>query len=147
MPVSKCNLSLIAARGDTCRAALLLPAIDPVRELVVGDDVIELRRRLVVPTAPGAPAVDGDGRALINREQDNLRIVRVDPDAVIIVAARRAFPRREGCASVGGLIGRDVGDVNCVGIFRVGFDFGKVRAAPPQARVFVDAPPAFARII
>src|SRR5262249_3529377 len=60
--------ALLAPRGSPGRAALLLPAVDPVRPAVVGDDVIHLRRRLVVPTAPRLAAVDGDRRALISGE-------------------------------------------------------------------------------
>ena len=42
---------LLVLGGDR-RARVLLRAVDPVRKRVVGDDVIELRRRLVVPRAP-----------------------------------------------------------------------------------------------
>src|SRR5205085_9157410 len=83
VPFAEGDLPVVAARGDPCRAALLLPAVDPVGELVVCDDVIKLRRRLVVPAAPGAPAVDRDDRALIAGEQDDLRVVGADPDRVI----------------------------------------------------------------
>ena len=53
MPVAKGDLAVVAAAGDAHRAALLLAAAQPIGEGVVGIDVIELRRGLVVPRAPG----------------------------------------------------------------------------------------------
>src|SRR5205807_2937378 len=52
LPVAGGDLTRVAAADDAGRPALLLAAVDPVREAVVGDDVIELGGRLVVPTAP-----------------------------------------------------------------------------------------------
>jgi hypothetical protein len=67
-PIAKRDFAEVAAAGGADRAALLLAAIDPVGKLVVGDDVIELRGRLVVPRTPGLAVVDADGRALIDGE-------------------------------------------------------------------------------
>src|SRR5205807_6782492 len=64
-PLAKGDLAVVAAAGNACRAAFLLAAVDPVRELVVGDDVVKLGSGLVVPGAPGLAAVHGDGRALV----------------------------------------------------------------------------------
>src|SRR5205085_5827619 len=90
-PVAEGYRAVVAAARRPDRAALLLAAVDPIWELVVGRDVVELRGRLVVPTAPGAPAVDRDGRALIRREQDDCGVLGVYPDGVIVVAAGRAL--------------------------------------------------------
>ncbi len=65
MPVAKRDLAIVAAAGNARGAALLLPAVDPIRKAIVGDHVIELRGRLVVPGAPGCAAIDRDGGALI----------------------------------------------------------------------------------
>src|SRR5262249_181403 len=78
--------AIIAPAGDRGRAALLLPAVDPVRPAVVGDDVIHLRRRLVVPTAPRLAAVDGDRRALIGTQDHNVALLWFDPAAGVIVS-------------------------------------------------------------
>src|SRR6266404_5704520 len=43
------DLAVLAPAGHAGRAALLLCAVDPVGKLVVGDDMVELRRGLVVP--------------------------------------------------------------------------------------------------
>ena len=80
MPVAEGDLAVVAAAGDAGRAALLLAAVNPVGKLVVGADVIELRGRLVVPGAPGLAAVHADGGALIDRESNDVGVVRVDPD-------------------------------------------------------------------
>ena len=101
VPVAERDLAVVAAAGDAGRAALLLAAVDPVGKLVVGDDVIELGRRLVVPGTPGLAAVDGDDRALVAGEQDDVGIVGIDPDGVIVVAAGRAADAGERLAAVG----------------------------------------------
>src|SRR5207244_10609326 len=63
-------------------------------------DVVHLRRRLVVPRAPRLAAVDADDRPLIARERDDVRIVRVDPAALIVVASRRAADAAPRLAAV-----------------------------------------------
>src|SRR6185437_8772423 len=104
MPVVEGDFTVVAPARCARRAALLLSAVDPIRELVVGDHMIELRRRLVIPGAPGAAAVYGDGCALIDPQQNDVGILRVDPDAVVIVSTRRTLPRIEVLAAVGGLV-------------------------------------------
>src|SRR5262249_50240168 len=47
-----------ARHGNGC--VVLLRAVNPIRELVVGDDVIELACRLVVNRAPSLAAVERD---------------------------------------------------------------------------------------
>src|SRR5690242_3999785 len=87
MPIAEVDLAVVAAARDAGRSALLLAAIDSVREGVVGADVIELRGGLIVPRAPGLAAVDRDHRPLIAGEENYVGIVRVDPEPVIVVAA------------------------------------------------------------
>ena len=74
MPFAEGDLPVVAAARHAGRAALLLAAADAIRESVVGVDVVHLRGRLVVPRAPRLAAVDGDDRALIAHEQDDLGI-------------------------------------------------------------------------
>src|SRR5204862_6978285 len=64
-PIAPGDRPVIAARRNACRTALLLPAVNPVGKLIVCDDVIKLRCRLIVPTAPGLAASNGDACALI----------------------------------------------------------------------------------
>ena len=107
-PVAKRDLAAVAAAGGADGAALLLAAVDPVGKLVVGRDVVELGRGLVVPGAPGAAAVDRDVGALIGHEEHDLGMERVDPDAVVVVTAGRALDRSPGLAGVVRLVGGDV---------------------------------------
>src|SRR5262249_52245683 len=59
-PTAPGDRAIIAPASYRRRAALLLTAVDPVRPAIVCDDMIHLRRRLVVPTAPRLAAIDGN---------------------------------------------------------------------------------------
>src|SRR5207302_3533791 len=65
LPIAKSNFTVVTAAYRGRRSALLLRSIDPVRKAIVGSHMIELRRRLVVPTAPRRAAIHADHRALI----------------------------------------------------------------------------------
>src|SRR5205807_4728726 len=75
-PLPERDLSVVAAAHDSGGPALLLAAVHAVRELVIGADMVKLRRRLVVPRAPRRSAVHRDDGALVAGEQDDLRVVR-----------------------------------------------------------------------
>ena len=78
MPLAVGDLAVVAPAGDAHRAAFLLSAQHVVGKGVVGADVVKLRRGLVVPRAEGLPAVDGDDRALVARQQDDVGIGGVE---------------------------------------------------------------------
>src|SRR5689334_7554600 len=80
MPVMEGDLAIVATAQRAGRAALLLATVHPVWVLIVGDDVVELRRGLVVPGAPSASTVYADGCALIDSHENDVRIFWVDPD-------------------------------------------------------------------
>ena len=115
--------------------------------MIVGDDVVELRGRLVVPTAPSGAAVDADGGALIAREQEDLRILGVDPDGVVIIAAGRAFDGGERMTAIGGAVGGSVADVDGVFVIRRDADPGEIEAASPDALFIVHALEIFAGVV
>src|SRR6185312_11312322 len=110
-PVAERDLAVVAPAGDGDRAAVLLRAENAVGELVVGDDVIGLGGRLVVPGAPGLAAVDGDRPALVDADGH-------DPGVVVVVATRRAPGDGEGLAGVGGVVPGRGADVDFVGVVR-----------------------------
>ena len=56
------------------------------------------------------PPLTRDDRALVADQQNDLRIGRVDPDVLIVVAARRAAQPRPGLAAVASTHGHDAGD-------------------------------------
>src|SRR5262249_8211310 len=147
VPLAERDLAVVAAAADAGRAALLLTAAHAVRERVVRAHVVELRRRLVVPGAPGLAAVHGPDPALVAGKDHRPRIVGVDPEAVGIVAARRAAKRREGLAAVRRLPGHDVDAVDDVGVLRVDLDLREVAGTPPDPRVGVDPLPAEAGVL
>src|ERR1039457_5424441 len=146
-PVAKGDFAEVAAAGGADRAAFLLSAIDPVGKLVVGDDVIELRRRLVVPGAPGLAAIHADGRALVYGEGDDVGAFGIDPDGVVVVAAGRALDGRKVLASVGGSVGRSVGHIDHIFLSRIDAHAGKVVAASNNAFFGIHELPAFAGIV
>ena len=65
LPVAEREHALARPGADADAAAILLRAVEPVGEAIVGGHVINLRGRLVVPGAPGLAAIDADHRALI----------------------------------------------------------------------------------
>src|SRR5213075_1154356 len=64
-PVAEGDLPEIAAARHSPGARVLLGPVHAVGERVVRDHVVELRRGLVEPAAPAAPAVERDHRALV----------------------------------------------------------------------------------
>ncbi len=94
LPVALRDLRELAARAHRHRAAVLLRADHPVREAVVDRCVVDLRRGLIEPRAPGHRAriggtrVAGDDRALVARDDQDVRVLGRDPHLVVIVAAR-----------------------------------------------------------
>src|SRR6516225_6421086 len=74
MKLTERDLAVVAATGNSCRAALLLATVNPIRELVVGADVVELGGWLIVPGAPGFPTVDGDNSSLVAGQKYNLPV-------------------------------------------------------------------------
>src|SRR6266404_8933505 len=128
IPIAKADLSKVAAAGDAGAAAFLLPSIHPVRKLIVGDDVIELRSGLVVPRTPGGTMVDADGDALVAGQGDDLGVFRIDPYGVIVVAARGSLDGSKAVARIGRPVGRGIGDKDRVAISRMDADACKVVA-------------------
>ncbi len=145
MPVAHRDLPVVSAARHAGRPAFLLAAADPVRKRVVRAHVVELRRRLVVPGTPRRSAVDGHHRALIPGQQHRVRVVRVDPEAMVVVASGRAAPAGERPAAVCRLPGDDAGGVDDVRVLRVDFDFCKVGFTLGHARIAVDQKPTGAR--
>ena len=147
MEFAERDRAVVAAARHLGAAALLLAAEDAVRKPIVRDDVVELRRRLVVPRTPRRAAVDRDGRALIDAERDRLRIVRIDPHGVIVVAAGRAFDAGPRRAAVARAISRRVCGVDLVRVVRIGGDAGEIFRAPAHALFLVRLPPRRARVV
>src|SRR5947207_7424621 len=147
MPLPERDLTVVAAAHDTDRAALLLAAVHPVGKTTVGRHVVELRRRLVVPRAPAVAAVHRHHRALITRQQDDLGVVRIDPQTMVVVPAGGAPECREGLPAVHGLPRHDVGDVHDVGLGGVDLDLVEVAVPAPPTLVGVREAPVLTAVI
>ena len=74
---------------------------------------------LRVPRAPRLAAVERDDRALVDHQHHDVRIVRVPPQILIVVAARGALEGQECLSTIGRLVADDIGDDDRVGIFWV----------------------------
>ena len=91
--------------------------------------------------------IHGDGGALVHGQQNDIGIERVDPDGVIIVAARRAFNRRKVLPRIRRSIGGGVGNVDDVGIARVDPHTGEIRASPVYPVFVIDPLPGGSGIV
>src|SRR4051794_7668928 len=137
----------VAAARDRGRARILLRAVNPVWISVVGGDVIELARRLVVPAAPGLSAVQGDQRPLVDPEDSPIRVLRVDPQGVEVVARRVALQRNKMRAAVVRAQLDRILHPDLVGVLGVGGDLAEIPATVPDALVASDLVPGRTRIV
>src|SRR6266702_5995559 len=147
MPIAKSYFAVIAAALRRHGAALLLRAVNPVRKTIVRGDVIELRGWLIVPTAPRRAAIHADDRALIGAERDDLRMFCADPDALVIVAARRSFESHKCFSAVRGFPRRGIRNVNHLRIVRRHRNSHRAWAAAANAAVGVYLLPGLACIV
>src|SRR5262249_10315735 len=145
-PIAEGEQSLTRPRAHSDAAAILLRAVQPVRETIVGRNVVHLSGRLVVPGTPTLAAIHAHDRALVSGENHAIAVARIDPKLMVVVAARRTLERREGLAAVGGDIGGGVDHIRPVGIGGVDGYGGEVPSASPEAILIVDQLPRSAGI-
>ena len=126
MPIAKGDGAVIAAAGNRRGAAILLRAVNAIRKLVIYRHMIELRRRLVVPGAPSGAAIHADGRALVAAEDHALRIFRIDPKRMVIIAPRRAFDGYKSPAAINRAIKRDVRRIHHIRILGINYDLAEI---------------------
>src|SRR5215472_12303786 len=98
-PVMKIQVAILAAARRGGGSAILLRAVHPIRKLIVGCHVIKLSRRLIEPRTPRLAAVVRDDRPLVTAQNHSPRIVRVDPQRVVVWACRIAFEHSETFSS------------------------------------------------
>src|SRR5258708_4487451 len=146
-PIMKIQGSIIAAAWRGRGVAILLRGVNPVGKSVVDGDVVKLAGGLVEPGAPCFAGVAGDDCALVATHNHAQRLIGIDPQSVIIVAAGRAFPGVESGSAVGGLVRRGVRHINRVGIFWIDAEFTEVPAALPDAAVVRDTLPVLRAVV
>src|SRR6476661_5025445 len=148
-PVAERNLAVVAAALNSDRTAFLLTAVKSVRKRVVRTYMIQLRRRLVVPRAPTLPAIHGDDRALVHAQQNDVRIIRINPNVLIIVTAWRAAPTIPGFPAIVRFPTNDAGRVNDLRIFGIELQHGQIAPAnsKPGAGIISCPTPGLAAVI
>ncbi len=137
MPVVKSDLAIHATAVDAGRTRILLSAAKPIRERVVGSHVIHGAGGLGIPVAPRFTAIRRNHAALIADQQNDIRIVGIDPALLVVVAT--------GCTTYGG-----PGQTGVLGppengraavynllVFRIDGDCGEVPATDAPQRTIV----------
>ena len=104
--------------GHDHRRIVLLRAVDAIRILVVHGHLIDFGGRLVILRTPGAAAIQRNVGAAVVRLHHELRVLRIDPD--IVVVAMRRVGAAERLAAIGASKPVFVADENDIGI--VGID-------------------------
>ena len=149
MPFAEGDGAIVPATGDAGGTTLLLAAADAIGKIGSYGNMVELRGGLVVPGTPGRSASERHQGALIADQKNNVRIVGVDPQILIVVAARRPAKTGPGFAAVVGLHGYGAGAINDVRILGIYFWNGKVAAADAsgRARIISRLVPAFSSVV
>ena len=81
--------------------------------------MIHLRRWLVVPTAPRSAPVGRYDRALVAPEENDLGIIRIDPNVLIIIATGCAAKTSPRLAAIGRLPTDCAGGIDHFRILRI----------------------------
>ena len=93
-PIFPPNHTAVGAARDADVRVVLLRAVNVIRKRVVDCDVIKLRGRLIILRGPAFSAVDRDAGAAVIRIADPIRILRIDPESVVIPVSRRKQIKR-----------------------------------------------------
>src|SRR5207253_7862193 len=112
LPVALPDAGAGRPMADAHRAVVLLRAQETIRKVGVDGDSIELRGRLIALRGPARAAVGGDVHAAVVGLDHPPRIVRSDPE-IVIVAMRRGN-RAPGLAAVFRFVETNVADVDRV---------------------------------
>ena len=146
-PVPGRDLIVVGAAYNRGAATILLRAIHDVGKLVVGSHMIELRRRLVVPTAPGQAPIEADRGSLVRSEDHAGGISGIDPKLVIIIAAGRAAQHRNCLPSILRSVESDIRHIDHIGIVRIDRDAVEVPCPAGQPRIGIRECPCIPSIV
>ena len=144
-PVAHVDHRTVAAAANDHAAVVLLTGIQLVREIVIGGDVIELRRGLVVLRAPAVAAIHRHRHATVVGVDHVAAVARVDPELMIITV--RGLDHLESPAAVDRLEHRRIHDPHDVGVLRIGGELHVVPAARLDQAILGLPRPALAGII
>jgi hypothetical protein len=96
MPVVERDPPVVRPALHAGAARVLLSRADAIGKRAVGGDVIHRRGVLVVPVAPTSSTIRRHHRSLIGDREDDLRVVRIDPDALVVITTGSAAHRAPG---------------------------------------------------
>src|SRR5262249_25001189 len=144
-PIGAVNDTVIRARPNSHGRVVLLRAVDAVEKIVVGGDVIELRRRLVVLRGPVLATVHADGRDAVVAVDQAILVGGVDPQSMVI-AVRRA-QALEGLAAIDRAVQPGVGNIYSASVLRIGPHVREIPSALPEAMVGIDQGPMSATVV
>ena len=144
-PVTLADEAVVRPAGDRNRTVVLLCTIKAIRLLIVGRDVVKLRRGLITLRAPRTAAVQRDGRAAIVAVDETVRIFRVDPHDVRV--AVRHSHRRERAAAVYRAMHGEIHDVHGVLVHRVRREAHVVEGPHDELLIAAGARPCGAGIV
>src|SRR3984893_10595235 len=145
IPVLPADDAFVVAAGDGDRGVVLLGAVDAIGPVIVHDDVIELRRWLVVLLSPAVAAIDGNGRAAVITVDHAPGIARVYPQRVMITV--RSRQQLEILAAVAGAKCAGIQHVHGIERDRIREDVRVVPGTLPEAVIGIDPRPAAATVI
>src|SRR3989442_1191199 len=145
IPVGTIDGAVVAAAGDGDGAVVLLRPVDVVRSAGIGNDVIELRRGLIVLARPSFASIQTHSDATIVGNDHAGGIPGINPHAVVIAVWGPDLV--EGAPAVGRFIEVHVGDINRVGILRVGDDVHVIPRTLPIRTTVVHQLPGFAAVV
>src|SRR5262245_2932265 len=131
--------------GNPHRRVILLGAVDPVREVIVGRDAVELSGRLIVIRAPAFAAAEADLGAAVVADDHALGRGRVDPQIVMVAVG--SADHAEVSSAVLGVPEQDVDDVDVVGILRPGVNARVIPGPLAQFARLIDLGPGLARVV
>src|SRR5205807_5475058 len=135
----------VGAARDADRAVVLLRTAQPVREVGGRDDVVELRRGLVVQGGPGGPTILAHRGAAIVAVDHALGVARIDPEGVVVAVGSAQV--RERLAAIHRFEERDVEYVDAVDVTRVRHHVREIPGPLPDLVLGARAPPGRAAVV
>ena len=133
-----------AVARHASRSVVLLRAADVIGQIGGGRDVIKLRRGITL-RRPGSAAIGGDRRAAVVAGDHPARIVRSDPQ-IVMVGVRRV-QHVEGLTAVVGTVELHVQRIHGVAVLGVGQNSREIKRPLPDAAVGIHQSPRLAGVV
>ena len=139
------QVAVVAPRAHAGRGIVLLAAINPVGELIVDREAVNLGGQLVIDARPGAARIEGHRGAAVVAVDHVFRICRIDPQIVRITMRNRDL--FYGFATIDRAVHVRIEDIDRVLVAGIGIDVHIVPGAGVEAPVAIDMAPALAAVV